>query len=617
MTRRNTAQALRTLLFTAVFYMSALAANAQTPQQWWGYWTSTMPLNAVGELATGSNEMGIRLTSQNAKAVGAKLHAVRFYISDKTSVAGAKVWASSRQAAGYNLLDQDVPTEGLLDVVHDGAPTTVVLDEPIDLVQAGNAYSSIYVGFTIDMPENRPFTPCEMMASGTATGQANANLYKWRTAEDACGPLAMQLLISNPAIPDAGATALIPDGLIVAKGSDVTVDIPIRNDGMQGLQSITFEWTMDETASWETQYVFENPVSELDAAPTIPVSITPPAEATWHQLGLNIIDVNGQACGSVAQPKPILVVEQYGTKRTVMEEFTGTWCPNCPRGTVGVHNLCGIFGDSFIPIAVHNDDPMTIADYDGSKFRRTITSALGGFPSASVDRTYNCDPYMGYELVYSFQTDQIVAEALTRKAVADIDVEAAWDNPSTTNINVRARTTFYYNSDDNSHALILVLTADGLTGDDSRWLQVNEFVGREGLPDDMDPYVNGERRMKETYDHVAVAVAGVENGIAGSIAAPLVSMQPQEYECQLSFPESLLQDGMQLHAVAMLVDTTTGQVVNAATKPVERGASGIATTQMNGAKQRSGWYTLDGRRLAAKPASRGVYVYNGRAVVVR
>ena len=29
------------------------------------------------------------------------------------------------------------------------------------------------------------------------------------------------------------------------------------------------------------------------------------------------------------------------------------------------------------------------------------------------------------------------------------------------------------------------------------------------------------------------------------------------------------------------------------------------------------WYTLDGRRLQSKPATRGLYVVNGRKVVVR
>ena len=549
------------LLMLALF---ATMAKAQTTEQWWGYWTSPMGLQQVGELAHGSNVMGIRLTAQNTKAVGAKLHAFRFYISDKTSVVAARVWASSRQSAGYNLLDVEIPLGNLKDLAHDGEPTTIVLDQPADLLQKGNAYANMYIGFDITMPETGSFTPCQMMASGQSTGVVNANLYDWKTVENTCGPLAMQLLISNDDIPATGATALIPEGLIVVGGEPFTVDIPIRNDGMEGLQRIDYEWLIDGMPSWEDSYTFAEPVNELDAMPTMPVTITPPSEATWHSLGLNILAVNGKDVGGLAEEKPMLVVDQLGEKRTVMEEFTGTWCPNCPRGTVGIENLTEIFGQRFIPIAVHNDDPMTIADYDGSQFRRSVTGAMGGFPAATVDRTFKCDPYMGYELRYEFNSDKIVAEALQRKAVADIEVTASWSSDGENAVDVRARTTYYYSSDECNHALTLVLTADGLTGDEAKWLQVNEFMGRTDLPEDMSRYVNGERRMKEIYNHVAVAVAGVENGISGSISTPLVSQQPQEFTQTLTFPASLRQDNMVLRAVAMLIDTTTGQVVNAA-----------------------------------------------------
>ena len=544
--------------------LMALCAKAQEARQWWGYWTSPMGLQQVGELAHGSNVMGIRLTAQNTKAVGAKLHAIRFYISDKTSVVAARVWASSRQSAGYNLLDVEIPLGELKDLAHDGEPTTIVLDQPADLLQKGNAYANMYIGFDITMPETGSFTPCQMMASGQSTGVVNANLYDWKTVENTCGPLAMQLLISNDDIPATGATALIPEGLIVVGGEPFTVDIPIRNDGMEGLQRIDYEWLIDGMPSWEDSYTFAEPVNELDAMPTMPVTITPPSEATWHNLGLNILAVNGKDVGGLAEEKPMLVVDQLGEKRTVMEEFTGTWCPNCPRGTVGIENLTEIFGQRFIPIAVHNDDPMTIADYDGSQFRRSVTGAMGGFPAATVDRTFKCDPYMGYELRYEFNSDKIVAEALQRKAVADIEVTASWSSDGENAVDVRARTTYYYSSDECNHALTLVLTADGLTGDEAKWLQVNEFMGRTDLPEDMSRYVNGERRMKEIYNHVAVAVAGVENGISGSISTPLVSQQPQEFTQTLTFPASLRQDNMVLRAVAMLIDTTTGHIVNAA-----------------------------------------------------
>lgn len=619
---RNIMKLTERICICSCMLLALMSTNvqAQEVQQWWGYWTSPMGLQEVGELAPGNNVMGIRLTAKNTVAVGTKLHGIRFYISDKTSVTAAKVWASSRQSAGYNLLNAEVPASELKDVNNDGEPTVVMLDEPIDLLQSGNAYANMYIGFCITMPDTGTFTPCQMMASGESTNAANANLYDWKSVENTCGPIAMQLLISNPDLPETGATALIPEGLIVVKDEPYTVDIPIRNDGMEGLQKITYQWTIDETAAWEMEYEFPQPVTELEATPTLPVTITCHEDATWHELGLTILSINGKDVGGKAEGKPILVVDQLGTKRTVMEEFTGTWCPNCPRGTVGMELLEEAFGERFIGIAVHNDDPMTIAAYDGSQFRRSVTSALGGFPAATVDRFYKCDPYMGYTLQMHFQTDAIVEQALSQKAVADVYVTAQWADDAPGSIDCDVATTFYYSDPEAHHALVVVATADGLSGETQKWLQCNEFMDRTWYDPDMDEYVYGERWMKVDYNHVAVAVEGVENGISGSIASPLASLETQHFSQRLTIPATLLQSGARYHVVAMLVNTETGQVVNAAKSAPLTIATGIASPGSESVLQgteAAGCYTLQGIKIEERALrSPGIYIVGKRKVAI-
>ena len=45
--------------------------------------------------------------------------------------------------------------------------------------------------------------------------------------------------------------------------------------------------------------------------------------------------------------------------------------------------------------------------------------------------------------------------------------------------------------------------------------------------------------------------------------------------------------------------------------------TGISTTNFtNDANSGNEWYTLDGRRLQDKPAQKGVYIQNGRKIVV-
>ena len=52
-------------------------------------------------------------------------------------------------------------------------------------------------------------------------------------------------------------------------------------------------------------------------------------------------------------------------RHSVVEEFTGTWCGNCPRGIVGMQRLEEDFGDRFIGIAIHTGtgEPMVIPSY--------------------------------------------------------------------------------------------------------------------------------------------------------------------------------------------------------------------------------------------------------------
>ena len=51
-------------------------------------------------------------------------------------------------------------------------------------------------------------------------------------------------------------------------------------------------------------------------------------------------------------------------KAVIVEEGTGTWCPWCVRGTVFMDVLSHRYEGLFIPIAVHNGDPMVVSEYD-------------------------------------------------------------------------------------------------------------------------------------------------------------------------------------------------------------------------------------------------------------
>ena len=46
------------------------------------------------------------------------------------------------------------------------------------------------------------------------------------------------------------------------------------------------------------------------------------------------------------------------------------------------------------------------------------------------------------------------------------------------------------------------------------------------------------------------------------------------------------------------------------------GIKAVENEQIAGSDETGNWYTLDGRRLSGKPTKRGIYIVNGRKVIV-
>jgi hypothetical protein len=112
-------------------------------------------------------------------------------------------------------------------------------------------------------------------------------------------------------------------------------------------------------------------------------------------------------------------------KIVVGEEATGTWCQWCPRGAVFMDKFAADYNGFWAGIAVHNGDPMVVADYDAG-----IGTLIGGYPSALVDRLGDVDP------------SQMSSDFFTRLQTAPKGVltnGATWD-PVTRTLNVSVST---------------------------------------------------------------------------------------------------------------------------------------------------------------------------------
>ena len=602
-----------------ILFMSLLTLSAAAGQPvWWGYWNST--IDAVPAMSCqGTNSFGLRLNAMNnARLAGTQAHGLRFCISDKSAVERAWAWVSvSKFSWGSTQPDvvlHEVDVTTLSDMQHDGRPAEILFPEPVALLGTGR-YASVYVGFTLQVAGGG--APCQVLAAGPQQGTvAQSFLFNWESRESSVGPLAMQILVSSDALAGHGV-AVVPAAeaeTMLLAGEDYERSLTLRMDGTTPVESVDLQVLLNGVPQPVQHCQLPQPVAELDAAFTLPLQLSVPTAAEAYDCQVAVTGVNGQPNGSSSGStrNTLIALSRQPLKRSVMEELTGTWCPNCPRGLVGMQLLEEQFADRFVGIAIHGgaaDEPMRLPVYDGSQFVNGLGARMGGRPSCAIDRMAECDPFGGVASYNNYGADRVVEYALQQPTVADLAVSAQWQGDD---VSIDVATTFRYSAAEAHHQLMLVITADSLEGEGSEWLQVNTLVGKTDYDSLLSEFINGERYMRLKYCHVPIWAEGVENGIEGSISAPLVADQPQHLLRTVPMADNaLLQRRDLLHAVAMLIDVSSGHVVNVAKAHVGTGSSGIVTPSTQHLQAATQCFTPDGRRISHAP--RGTLVIERRA----
>jgi hypothetical protein len=241
-------------------------------------------------------------------------------------------------------------------------------------------------------------------------------------------------------------------------------------------------------------------------------------------------------------------------RTTVGEEKTGTWCGWCPRGAVGLAGMEAT--SSFIGIAVHNGDPMTITSYDG----QIGTYVPGGYPGGGVDRVLEGDPSTFASMHAARVTD------LTPCAVNNV----TFTNTGT-NITVSAQAEFFGTIAGNYRMSLVMVEDDVIGGTTGNWLQTNYYSGGGNgvLTDPVSNFVwsSAAASVNPTdfggYDHVARTLSSDNMlGTPGSLPAGSVPIGTHNYTFA-AIPTSTFLDLRKTHAVVMIVNATTGEVMNA------------------------------------------------------
>ena len=319
------------------------------------------------------------------------------------------------------------------------------------------------------------------------------------------------------------------------------------------------------------------------------------------------------------------------TKRVVIEEYTGQACPNCPLGHAALDIIERDFGDKVIPLTIHT--------YPGDNFATPKASALQEFlglnaaPTARVNRLAVSSPMEIVNDKYYYKDnglwyDYVVSE-LSEYADADVDIISAVYEDDKYNVNIDV--TYALDMDNRNVNIFAVIAEDGLRG-----VQSNNraTVDDPALGDWGKGGIYGSDPTIYDFNDVVRTYFGTTcNGTGGYIPANVVG--GQAYNAEISIPNiSRIVDPLNTSVTVMLIDATTGLVVNANRARISdpSGVEGVVADGSLNAYVENGnvvvranaltlvdVYAIDGTRLASK-AGEGEFTvdvngYKGVALV--
>jgi len=544
--------------------------KAGQDQLWWGYWQGTEKLMGLGVSQKDHYDAAIFIPGSDAVSAGKSIKALRFALGGVSYMKDLKVWLStSLPATGAfgNLVVKDVDLKD----VKANENFDIALDNAIAIAPAG-----LYMGLSFDMTDGGSGAPSEANyplltvydgsdVPGAMIIRTTNTLPDWTDMgqqQQGLGKLAMQVLLEGEFEHNAVSAANFLD-LFAVVGGSVEAEITLTNNGLDEVKSISYVLSDGENADEEKEmktYGF----SGIGAQTTIYVPVNASQVPGKTERTVLITKVNGQpntiADGSNLARGTMVTLSQKSPKRTVVEEFTGTWCGWCPRGIVGLEMLKKSNPDA-ITIAVHKDDPMQASDYNA------VTAS--GYPSASVNRMGFVDPYYGSSGA-GFGLNEVVnyADAIAAEASVSLTpTEIAKDGKLTLSTDV----TFRFSSETSNYSLAYVIVADSLTGEGSDWMQHSYYAGDTDYAADpnLKPWVESPEYVSMSYNHVPIVAKGISTGLSGSVKAPIVDGEVKNHKYTISLSgNSLAQHLHKLSAVALLINTKTGFIVNADIKPL-------------------------------------------------
>lgn len=298
-------------------------------------------------------------------------------------------------------------------------------------------------------------------------------------------------------------------------------------------------------------------------------------------------------------------------KRVVLEEMTGIDCPNCPLGIVTIEKLRKMYGERFIPVSLHT--------YTGDPYAYGVTDYSNGLelnsaPSARINRIkgiYYPMVSSSTEYLDQYPSDplwlDVVAEQLDRMALCDIAIRAEFTDDTRHEVRYSADVKYAVDATNQQLSLLFVVLEDGLEN-----YQQNGFGGVESpLLKEWGKGGSYSDGYVYPYLHNDVARTYVGSNFSGTLGLfPTSFFAGETVTATVSaeFPSQVIADNA--HVVGMLINTQTGEVMNAAEcRYVMADNTDGIDTPTSTLPSDAVIYNLNGQRITTP--HKGLYIQNG------
>lgn len=524
-------------------------------QMWWGYNGYANPANysGVGTQGLETYWVAIQVPESESLPQGKTIKALRIALAGAPCMRDLHIWISEQKLP-------DSKDDCVIDI-----PVTDILDKEFNEVELPTPYvipnKTIYIGYYVTVIEHSSDSNYPVLFSYGEESmwiRTTETVSSW-SEQTSWGPPFIQALLDG----DFPHNCVDVDkkfiDLFAVPGGSAEATLTLTSKGLGTIENISYV-VGDANADSDEQTIDVEPFAGMNAQAQVRIPVKADDQMGRTPRYISITKVNGVDNGveDATSEGYMVTVSKAVDRRTVVEEFTGTWCGWCPRGITGMEKVNEQFGDKAITIVVHSDDPMAI-EYGASP---------GSYPYAYVDRGVAADPFFGIS-DKDLGICDLVADRNKIIAEASVNLQQPTLTKNGT-ISFKTEVVFNYSNQKAPYAMGYVLLADGLKGTGKSWAQANNYSNNQEWAEypSLAKWLDAAAYVTMTYDHVAVAAKGMD-AQGGGIAAPIVDGKQLTLNGSLSINgNTVLQSFENLKVVAVLFNTDNGYIVNADIQPV-------------------------------------------------